>query len=531
MTRRNSKTECSSAQRMLSSDSLPGNWIPNSLRVSRGIAGMTFVLGLLYFYLCSLPIWHTDVWGHLSYGRYLWETTSLPATEPLLPLSKEIPFIDGPWLSQLIAFAVVSTPRLQLAGLQGLFAVMLTSCGAMLSWSSYSQTKNGLFAFLSLSVFLLVGWDHLMILRPQLAGLVCFLVVLTRLVRNPCLKSDWIVIPTVFAVWANLHSSFFVGLGLLGCFCLGRIFDVLKRTCSMKACLLDSHARRFFSLTLFAAAAVLINPYTFRLYRESLSFSANENLQDLSEWQPLTIKDPVGQIVAVAAIILATIYRLSPRRVRYWEVFSLLGLGIATLWCSRIVVWLAPVFALIMTQHAFAVWCRWTGSSRVADHPARSSKWSLITVALAGICFFTSPLGTAVLTGKHAAKIQSVSRDTPVFAAEYLAEHPPDGMVFATLELADYVQWAGPEDLQLFVNSHAHLIPRDVWLAYVRVIEQRDGWRETLNYYGINTLILDRANRASLIDKLKIDPTWISPPIERDGQVIFFRQTTDIEHR
>ena len=185
MTRRNSKTECSSSQRMLSSDSLPGNWIPNSLRVSRGIAGMTFVLGLLYFYLCSLPIWHTDIWGHLSYGRYLWETTSFPATEPLLPLSKEIPFIDGPWLSQLIGFAVVSTPRLQLAGLQGLFAIMLTSCGAMLSWSSYSQTKNGLFAFLSLSVFLLVGWDHLMILRPQLAGLVCFVVILTRLIRNP----------------------------------------------------------------------------------------------------------------------------------------------------------------------------------------------------------------------------------------------------------------------------------------------------------------------------------------------------------
>ena len=274
---------------------------------------------------------------------------------------------------------------------------------------------------------------------------------------------------------------------------------------------------------------MLINPYTFRLYREALFFSANENLQDLSEWQPLTIKDPVGQIVAATAIILVTLYRLSPRRVRCWEVFSLLGLGIATLWCSRIVVWLAPVVALIMTQHAFAVWCRWTGASRVADHPTRSSNWSLITVASAGICFITSPFGIAVLTGKHAAKIQSVSRDTPVFAAEYLAENPPDGMVFATLELADYVQWAGPENLRLFVNSHAHLIPRDAWVAYMGVIEQRDGWKETLNNYGVNTLILDRANRESLIDKLKIDPTWISPPIERDGQVIFFRQKTDIE--
>ena len=529
MTRRNSTTECSSSPRTLSSDSSPRVWIPNSLRISRGIAGMTFALGLLYFLLCSLPVWHTDIWGHLSYGRYLWETKSLPETEPLLPLSKEVPFIDGPWLSQLIGFAVVSNPRLKIAGLQGLFAIMVTSCGAMLSWSSYRQTKNGFFAFLTLSVFLIVGWDHLLILRPQLAGLVCFVVVLTRLVRNPCLKSDWIVIPAVFALWANLHSSFFVGVGLLGCFFLGRTLDVLKRTCSIKACLLDSHTRRYFWLTLIAAAAMLINPYLFRLYREALFFSANENLQDLSEWQPLTIKDPVGQIVAVVAIILMIFYRLSPRRVRSWEVFALLGLGFATLWCSRIVVWLAPVVAFIISQHAFAVWRRWTGSNCLTDQSTRSSEWSLITVAFAGICFFTSPFGIAILTGKQAAKIQSVSKDTPVFAAEYLAENPPDGMVFAVLEWADYIQWAGPEDLRLFVNSHAHLIPRDVWVAYMRVIEQRDGWKETFDYYRINTLVLDRANRESLIEKLKIDPTWVSPPMERDGQVIFFRKRTDIE--
>ena len=102
-------------------------------------------------------------------------------------------------------------------------------------------------------------------------------------------------------------------------------------------------------------------------------------------------------------------------------------------------------------------------------------------------------------------------------------------MVFAVLEWADYIQWAGPEDLRLFVNSHAHLIPRDVWVAYMRVIEQRDGWKETFDYYRINTLVLDRANRESLIEKLKIDPTWVSPPMERDGQVIFFRKRTDIE--
>ena len=525
MTRRNSEIECSSSQPTLSRDSSPRDAIPKSLQASRGIAGITIVLGLVYFYLCSLPIWHTDIWGHLSYGRYLWETKSLPATEPLLPLSKEIPFIDGPWLSQLMGFAVVSTPRLQFAGLQGLFAIAVTSCGAMLSWRSYSQSKNSWFALLTLCIFLVVGWDHLMILRPQLAGMVCFIVVLTRLARHTWHTSDWIVVPVIFALWANLHPSFFVGLGLLGCFCLGRVFDVFQRTGSVRACLYDSEIRRFVWLTLVAAAAVLMNPYTIRLYREALSFSANENLQDLTEWQPLTIKDPVGQIIAATAIIVAAIYRLSPRRVRGWEVLTTLGLGLSSLWYSRMVVWLAPVVAMIITQHAFAVWQRWADASLVVPQATRSSKWTLIAIGFAGICFILSPLGVAALTGKQADTVQSVSRDTPVFAVSHLVEHPPNGMVFAIYEWADYVQWAGPKDMQLFVNSHAHLIPRDVWRAYMQVIGQRDGWKETLDHYRINTMILDRANRGSLIEKLKVDPTWISPPIERDGQVIFRRKT------
>ncbi len=490
---------------------------------------MTFVLGLLYSYLCSLPLWHTDIWGHLSYGRFIWETKTLPATEPFLPLSKGIPIIDGPWLSQLIGFAIISTPRLQLAGLQGLFAIMVTSCGAMLSWSSYVQTKSSLFAFLTLSVFLLVGSDHLMILRPQLAGTVCFVFVLTRLSCYPCSKSNWVVIPAVFVLWANLHPSFLVGIGFLGCLWLGRNVDLIIRTRSVRGCLHDSHSHRFFLLMILAAAAVLINPYTFRLYQEALFFSANKNLQDLSEWQPLTIKDPLGQIIAGMAIILAAVCRVSPRRVRYWEVLTSLSLGLATLWCSRMVVWLAPVIALIVTRHAFAVWRKLTCVSRVLAQPVRSSKWSLI--ALVGTFFLLSPLGIAVLTGKQEATIHSLSKETPVFTAEYLNENPPSGMVFATYEWADYLQWAGPENMHLFVNSHAHLIPRDVWLAYMTVIEQRVGWKEILDFYQINTLILDRANREPLIETLKIDPTWISPPIEWEGQVIFTRKPLEIDHK
>ena len=62
---------------------------------------------------------------------------------------------------------------------------------------------------------MVTGWLPLSILRPQLAGVVLFVFLLTRLAREKNHRSDWIMIPATFALWANLHASFLVGLGLL----------------------------------------------------------------------------------------------------------------------------------------------------------------------------------------------------------------------------------------------------------------------------------------------------------------------------
>lgn len=93
-----------------------------SARISRSTVGIVIASGLVFFYFGSLPIWHTDVWGHLNYGRDIWENHSLPTSEPRLPFAREMPFVDSAWLSQLIGYTVVRTRSLGLAGLQGLLA-------------------------------------------------------------------------------------------------------------------------------------------------------------------------------------------------------------------------------------------------------------------------------------------------------------------------------------------------------------------------------------------------------------------------
>ncbi|HCO22319.1 MAG TPA: hypothetical protein DIT97_04385, partial [Gimesia maris] len=70
---------------------------PEALRVSRFTFFAVCVLSLSFVLFCSMPLWHTDIWGHLTYGQLIWETGSIPALEPLVPLSSGVPFIDTAW--------------------------------------------------------------------------------------------------------------------------------------------------------------------------------------------------------------------------------------------------------------------------------------------------------------------------------------------------------------------------------------------------------------------------------------------------
>ena len=498
--------------------------VPEAWRAPRALAGIVFVLGIIYLYYGNRPIWHTDVWGHISYGRYIWDTKTVPTTEPLLPLAKGVPFVDSAWLSQLMGYLIVTTPRLQHAGLQGLFGLGVTACCALLAFRAYKQTRSGWFAMSAIFGFVITGWFPLGVMRPQLAGVVCFVSLLMLLTSNKPRTSDWVVIPLLFTLWANLHGSFLMGLLLMACFCAGRAFDVIRRTRSVGAVLKDRRVRRLFLLTELSAAAVLINPYTIRLYVEVLQFSNNANLEDLTEWHPLTLRSDQGPLFAAMTLLLVLLYRSSPRRVRGWEVLSLVGLGLATLWSTRMIIWWAPVAAMLVALHGYAAWRRWRHKPFVASPAVTAGKWSLVTAGLVWISFMLSPLGIASIHGKHADPARSLSKFTPRFAVEVLTKNPPQGLVFNTYEWGDYLQWAGPRDLQLFVNSHAHLVPRDVWLAYMQVVDLRPGWEEVLDRYGINTVVLDTANRESLIKKLKEDEKWQYPPSERDGQVIFVRK-------
>jgi hypothetical protein len=211
---------------------------------------------------------------------------------------------------------------------------------------------------------------------------------------------------------------------------------------------------------------------------------------------------------AASIVVLILLYRWTPRRVASWEGLSLVGIALATFWSARFSVWWGPIAALALTMQLHAVCRRWLPWRADLEPSPTNGKWSVVCVGMAWIFFAYSPLGMRILHQREPVLDKAVSAGTPLGVAAWLNEHPPQGLVFNPYEWGDYLQWAGPTGMQVFLNSHAHLVPRDVWLHYLQVAEQSADWAETLDRYGVNTVILDKEYRDGLIRRLKEDPNW-----------------------
>jgi len=507
--------------------------VPEWAQLSRVTVLWTLLLGIVWLVLSYQPLWHTDLWGHLNYGRLIVTERSIPVTEPTLPLAEGMPFRDTAWLSQVIAYGMYEWQGV--SALRFLFAVSLMSCLLLLLYRFRERTDSVLVSALGLAIFLGVAWRSFMIIRPQLAGMVCFvaLIVLTTGKRWKPLQAGLIAL--VFVFWANLHGSFPIGLGYLGLLTLGRALEVGWRTGKLSRVLHDARVQRWFLVTELALIAVLLTPQGIGIFSAISAISNHPNLRDLVEWNPVTLRMTHGKSFLVASLLLMVVYRLSPRRISCTELLLLGVFGLSALWSVRMMVWFTPLAAWFFVVHAAAivkqrqrrVKSATPGPATTASEDTEAEQESaalfrphsglntVVTLGMLWIFFAYTPFGATLLHGTpqdEQAALRfykgSLSRETPVDMTQYLREHPPQGLTFNPYEWGDYLQWAGPQGMQVFVNSHAHLLPEEVWQDYFTILAGGSGAADKLDRYGVNTVILDKRYSQRLINDFKQSETW-----------------------
>lgn len=497
---------------------------PLWMRTTPASALFTVLIGLAFVYIANRPLWHTDLWDHLNYGAEILKTKSVSTTEPLMRLCKGVPMVNIPWLAQVGMVAL--NDRFGLTSLQFLSAILVTLCLAFITFRSWKNSRSVLGGMLACGVFLKTNLHEFQVIRPQLIGLVFYCLVLAWMTGSRRhSRFTWTVFPLMFALWANIHGSFSMGLFLLGLTALGRFGDVLVISRSAKTALLDRDLHRTILLTQLCAAAVLLNPSGLGVYPEVFNVAGNANVASMFEWEPLTLRLSHGQTAAAVLLLSIMAIRLSPRRIHCADMLAFVTTGLLAAWSARMLNWWAPVAAIMIGIHLTAGIRKTSPWLRRSEPAKASGLWTVVNGGLLWIIFALTPFGMQIVHSRTLDIKNLVSRETPIATTAFLEtmEDRPSGIVFAPAEWAGYLMNRGPAGLEPMVNLHVHVIPERVWSDYLKLMNGPSDWDGLMDEYGINMAVVNKQRQGPLVRRLKESSDWTASYEDVQG-IVFVRK-------
>jgi len=521
-------------ERMSSPQPLPAPELPDArvledktpewMRTTPASTGFAVLIGLVFVLFASRPLWHTDLWDHLNYGQNILATKTVSATEPLMRLCRGVSMVNIPWLAQ-VSMAALNN-RFGLTALQFGYAAMIALSLSLVVWRAVKQSRSAIGGILAAGIFLKVNLDQLLVIRPQLGGVLLYCVVVAwMLSRNKHSRTAWIGLPLMFALWANIHGSFSMGLLLMGFAGLGRFGDVLVISRSLRVALSDRELHRTILLTQLCAAAVLLNPAGLAIYPEVLNVAGNPNIEFMFEWDALTLRSAQGQSAAAAALLAFIAIKLSPRRMHCGEMLAFVATGLLAAWSARMLNWWAPLAGIVTATHLIAAMRKTTKWMQNPQPAKATGLWTLVSGGILWILFALTPFGIQMVHGRVPDANRMVSVETPLATVAFLdsMEDLPRGIVFVPAEWAGYVMNRGPKSLEPMVNLHVHVIPGQVWNDYMRMINGPSDWQGLMDEYGINLAVVDKARQPGLTQKFKESTDWTAQYEDRQA-IVFVRK-------
>ena len=449
-------------------------------RLPSPIVILAFALGAVMWALTvAKGVQDPDYFWHLTTGKLIAETGRVPSVDPFSFTWYGQPWTPHEWLSELLIYRLVDglgrMGALFLFGLFppaifGLLAAALTRRGARVVAIGIP---------FALGAFTLIPY---VTLRPQaiswliLAGLVWFL--LEADAKHP--RRFLLLVPW-FALWANLHGLYVVGLGVVGIYLL---FTLAGRT--------PMSAARGWAVggLLGAVAAAMITPAgpIGILYPLRYVELGDWGLANIQEWQSPSFHQPahLGFLALIAAVGLN-----GGRRTPGWSV-ALSWIGIAM---GLIAVRNVPV-AVVLCMPALILGLE----DRLAERSMRRSRRPISPSRGLGRRWLEIATAIAIAIGSIAVL---VPRDLDASIDADLAERFPMAGVDRLLELkpaarvlAEY-GWGGyvisrvhDRGGRVFVDGRNDMYPQRVLDAYSAIRAADPGWEALAAKYRVEAVLL-----------------------------------------
>lgn len=500
--------------------------------LDRGQLLAVAMISSLFLIAVNIPLWHTDIWGHLAFGQWMLTHGELPAATTFSSSADPNSVFEGTyWLSQGLFYLVYRAgellagggPLQRMAGgvelLIYLHAGLLVLRSVLLFLAFQRLSGSSLSACLALAVTFALQIGHLAILRPQVVGEVLLAAFLYLLAHVPVSRRGVMVMPILTVLWANCHGSYLLAFALMGGFLAGRL---LQRR-------FDLQVRRLGLAILASGLGVcLLTPAGPGTFAHTLQMSAHPNVQAMDEWQPLRWGLDSGPMwfYLVTLALVGVAPWLARRFYSPTQVLLLLGFGMLPLLHQRgMVWWLAVVPVLVLPQFALMRQRRLaqTATPNESAPPCLRKTMLAVVVMLFAVWLSTPvqwaraghprPLGQVVSAGTPwpiAAHLTEAGTIPPL--QEVLQAHYPEGRfvggIFASEMLGDYFLWSLPPEHPVFIYSHVHLFPPEHWEKVATVKRGEPGWDEILKEAGVNMVVVEPEIHPSLRVELYQSEEW-----------------------
>ena len=247
------------------------------MTITRTLAAVSWLVVLA---AATVTFADPDLWGHVRFGLDIVHSLSIPAIDPY-SFTQDRPWINHEWLSEVqMALAYAAAGPAGLSLLKGAFVTVML----FVLWRGWRGVDLGPRIVLLASVAAGTARATLTV-RPQIWSLLLF-AVLCRTLLSPHARRRW-WLPVVFALWANLHGGWIVGLGVAGVWW------------AIGAATNPSTLRRSVGWFAACAAATMLTPYGTTLWAFML---ATVRLgRDVQEWQPIWTAPPGNWVLWIAA--------------------------------------------------------------------------------------------------------------------------------------------------------------------------------------------------------------------------------------
>jgi hypothetical protein len=466
-----------------------------------GLVGASLLVAVSLLHGLTDP----DYFWHRATGQLILETGALPDVDSFSFTRLGAPWIADQWLAELLMTAVSAIGVGWGLALFG-FLAGIGILGLMLVLVARGATVSAV-AIAAVPALWLCGLYATM--RPQVLSWSILGVELALLcVVTPRRKWVALLLVPLFALWANLHGLWVVGLGV------GFIYVAFT---------LGGHTpmatRRSWVLVvgLLSAAAVVVTPYGLRgiAYIWNFADLGDWGAQHLAEWQSPNFHDPavlplLGLIVAIAV--------LGNRNTDSWiAAIAYFGVALALYAVRNAPVAGVLAFPLVASELTARRWPRRPPHPR---SPARSSvRGRAVVEAIAASAVIVAALWIGLA---HYDPSQQTRDRFPVAGVDRLAQLMPNARVLAHYGWGGYViDRMRKGGAHVFVDGRNHLYGDSVLDEYSAIVAGDPGWERLVAKYRV-TAILVHAD-STLVHGLAQSAGWCEA--YRDSlQVLLIRE-------